>query len=364
MDDRYLYQKIAEAIRQEIFNHKLKPGDQLPSVRAMSNRWNCTIGTVQRAYRELTDQGLVTSRAGQGTRVVEQLPLMDDIPLRRANLVHRAEAFLLEALTSGYTPEEVEDSIRQALDHWRAVNRETPVSDRKTLRFAGSHDLVITWLASHFSEIAPGVKLKLSFNGSLGGLIALANHEADLAGCHLWDEPSKSYNMPYVQRLLPNRRIALVNLAQRHLGLILPPGNPNGVRNLRDLLLPGTRFANRQSGSGTRIWLEARLKEIGIDPAAINGYANEKMTHSEVAREVAEERANAGLGLEAAARSYGLDFIHLAREVYDLILPAENLTMPAIQALLHWLGENVSHDLITGLGGYDASRTGIITWSE
>ncbi len=362
MEDLYLYQKIAESIRQEILRGKLQPGDHLPTVREMASRWNCTIGTVQRAYRELARQGLALGRAGQGTRVIEPFPEQDDTPLRRASLIHRAETFLLEVLTAGYTPGEVEEAVRQALDRWRVIKQETTVSPKQILRYAGSHDLVLTWLASHFSEIAPGYELQLKFTGSLGGLIALAQDEADLAGCHLWDEDSRSYNLPYVKRLLPNRRVALINLAQRRLGLILPVGNPAGIQSLDDLNRPGLRFTNRQPGSGTRVWLDAHLRVTNIDPANIVGYTNEKMTHSEVAQEVAEGEANLGIGLEAAALGYGLDFIFLTNERYDLVIPAENLHLPAIESLTAWLRDEGGRGLIESMGGYDASRTGETTW--
>jgi len=69
MPETYLYQKIAEAIRQDILSGELKPGDRLPPLRQMTSRWGCTTGTVQRAYHELTQAGLVVSRAGQGTKV-------------------------------------------------------------------------------------------------------------------------------------------------------------------------------------------------------------------------------------------------------------------------------------------------------
>ena len=109
MEETYLYNQIASSIRKRILQGELQPGDRLPSVREMTLKWNCTIGTVQRAYQELAAQGLVTSRAGQGTHVVEHSLTQDDTGLRRAALVHRAEAFLLEVLTTGHTVDRSED---------------------------------------------------------------------------------------------------------------------------------------------------------------------------------------------------------------------------------------------------------------
>ncbi len=364
MDETYLYQKIAESIRQDVLEGSLKPGDRLPSVREMAARWDCTIGTVQRAYHELAQHGLVTSRTGRGTQIVEDIPTQDDAPLRKANLVHRAESFLLEVLTAGYSPSEVESAVQMALDRWRAIASQASAPAGMTLRFAGSHDLAVTWLAAHFGEIAPEYRLQLNFSGSLGGLIALAEGKADLAGCHLWDDRSDDYNLPFVRRLLPGRRTALVTLAHRRLGLILPPGNPAGVHSLQDLARPELIFANRQSGAGTRVWLDTNLKKLGIPPGEIQGYQTEMLTHSELARAIAEGRADLGVGLEASARALGLDFIFLVNERYDLAIPAECWQHPGIASLRSWLQSSSARTALARLAGYDISQTGQIRWVE
>jgi DNA-binding transcriptional regulator YhcF (GntR family) len=271
MDEPHLYRRIAEEIRQEILSGRRKPGDRLPSVREMADRWNCTIGTIQHAYGELSKQGLITSRAGQGTKIVEDLPDIHHTPMRWAMLVHRSEAYLLEVLTGGYKLEEVERAMHQAMERWRIIEQQEFPKEENILRFSGSHDLIVTWLASHFPEIFPGFNLQLNFSGSLGGLIDLAEGKADLSGSHLWDEESNRYNKAFVQRLLPGKRIALVTLASRRLGLILPPGNPGNIHSLSDLSRPGMRFVNRQSGSGTRVWLDIALRVKGIDTSRISG---------------------------------------------------------------------------------------------
>ena len=364
MDETHLYQQISESIRQQILNGKLKPGDRLPSVRKMTAQWSCSAGTVQRAYQELARQGLVTSHAGQGTRVIEQLPSQPEAPLRRAALLHRAEAFLLEVLTAGYTPPEIEEAVRQALDRWRILTHEVTSTPSQTLRFAGSHDLVVAWLASNFPEISPGFNLKIEFSGSRGGLFALAEGKADVAGCHLWDEESDTYNVPFVRRLFPGQRLALVTLAHRRLGLILPKGNPNQVEGLRDLARQGLRFANRQIGSGSRVWLDANLRKAGIDPDQIDGYNLEKLTHLEVALAVAEADIDVGLGLEAAAESFGLDFIPLTLERYDLVMLAPATELPAVRKLMAWLASSDAKQAIAKFNGYDTRQTGKLEWIE
>ena len=361
-----LYQQIAESVRQGILQGHLRPGDQLPTVRELAARWHCTPGTVQQAYKALAGQGLVVSRAGQGTRVGTALPAQatDETPMRRAALVHRAESFLLEVLTAGYTPAEIERAIRIALDRWRALAEEPPTPPKRVLRFVGSHDPAVSLIATRCADFAPGYALRLTFTGSLGGLIALAEGKADLAGSHLWDEASDSYNVPFIQRLLPGRRVALLTLAHRHLGLIVPPGNPAEIAGLEDLACPHLRFVNRQRGAGTRVWLDAQLHRRGIAPAGVAGYGAEVATHSEVARAVAEGQADVGLGVEAAALAYGLGFVPLTMERYDLVIPAEGWQTEPIQALAQWLMTEEAQAAIAGLGGYDTGETGRVAWVE
>jgi molybdate-binding protein/DNA-binding transcriptional regulator YhcF (GntR family) len=362
MSKKSLYQKIAEAIRQQILNQTLQPGDRLPSVREMAAQWDCTIGTVQRAYEELAQQGLVVSRPGQGTHVATAIPVEQAEPLRRAALVHRAEAFLLEVLTAGYAAEEVEQAVRLALDRWRTFSHQAADWPEKSIRFAGSHDPALTYITTHFDEVAPDYTAHLTFTGSLGGLIALAEGEADLAGAHLWDEESDTYNTAFVRRLLPGRRVALLTLAHRRLGLIVAPSNPHGISGLADLTQPGLRFVNRQAGAGTRVWLDAQLHRLGITAAQVDGYGREVQTHSEMARLIAEGESDVGLGIEAAALAFGLGFVPLTTERYDLVVPAEVWSRSPIQALARWLANPEAQQNILAIGGYDIHETGKVEW--
>jgi molybdate-binding protein/DNA-binding transcriptional regulator YhcF (GntR family) len=364
MDEPHLYLQIAEAVRQEILSGKVKAGDRLPPVREMSRRWNCTAGTVQRAYQELSRQGLVHTRAGQGTTVSGELLPKRETPLRRAQLQHQAETFLLEGLSAGFSPSEIEQAMRLALDRWRARPPESPDPEPGRLRFNGSHDPAVALIATHASEIFPGLTFEISYTGSLGGLMALAQGKADIGGSHLWDEESDTYNIPFVRKLLPGRPIMLVTLAQRRVGLITPPENPGKLRGLKDLVSPGLRFVNRNPGSGTRVWLDAQLKKLGLQNSQIEGYDQEKTTHYGVAQAVAEGKADTGLGIEAAALSFGLGFTLLTTEAYQLVIPAETWQQPAVQALVDWLQTPQAKAAIASLGGYDTTETGNTTWID
>ncbi len=365
METTTLYQRIADQIRQDILAGRYQPGDRLPPIRQLTQTWNCTLGTAQRAYQELAGQGLVVSQAGKGTHVAGKIAphlLQAQGPLRRANLVHRAESFLLEVLTAGHSIDDIQQAFDLALDRWRAIQPPTQgdqaAQARRVLRFVGSHDLAVTWLAAHFGDVLSGWSLELNFSGSLGGLIALAEGRADLAGAHLWDADTQSYNLPYLSRLFPGQRMQVVRLAQRRSGLILAPGNPLGISGLADLLRPEVRFVNRQGGSGTRVWLDTELDRLSIPRLRVRGYENEKLTHSELARAIAEGAADVGLGLESAAAAFQLDFLFLVEEPYDLVAYAERAETGPLNSLFSWLASARGRQAVGALRGYDSTHTG------
>ncbi len=206
--------------------------------------------------------------------------------------------------------------------------------------------------------------MHLTFSGSLGGLIALAEKDAEMAGCHLWDEESNTYNVPFIHRLFPNQRMAVLTLAFRRIGLIIPPGNPMQIERLQDLTRPGILFINRQAGSGTRVWLDVQLRMLGVNIKDVPGYKDERMTHSEVAGAIAKGQGNVGLGVQTAALAYGLDFIQLNTERYELVFPAEVWERPAAQSLFNWLKTPDAKRMIEDLGGYDTSETGRLAWVD
>jgi molybdate-binding protein/DNA-binding transcriptional regulator YhcF (GntR family) len=367
--ESFVYLEIAEAIRRLIVSGELQPGDRLPSVRVMAERWGCTPNTVSRGYALLSREGLVVGHRGGGTRVVStRADVAGSAPpeWEWANLVNRAETYLLESLSLGHSPAHAEAALAAAISRWQDLRR--PVSspeavvsvDRRdgVVRFAGSHDLSVELLGRSLLERTPPVTFSLDFIGSLGGLMALARGEADVAGTHLWDELTGAYNVPFVQRVLPNRKVMLLNLVQRVQGLIVPPGNPQELRSTADLARPEVRFVNRQPGSGTRVWLDIRLRREGVPSGDISGYDQEESTHLGVARAVAEEWATAGVGISAAAAAYGLSFVPLGEERYDLAIPWEIWDTAALVALREVVTSSHFKDAILALGGYDVSLTG------
>ena len=161
---------------------------------------------------------------------------------------------------------------------------------------------------------------------------------------------SGSYNEAYVRRLLPGQRVVLLTVAHRRLGLMVRPDRAARVDGLHSLAAGGLRFANRQPGSGTRVWLDSQLAALGIDPANIAGYDYTLATHTAVAQAVAAGQADAGLGVETAALAFGLHYQHLARERYDLVIPEANWHGGGVQAMAQWLASEAGKQTIRVVG--------------
>jgi molybdate-binding protein/DNA-binding transcriptional regulator YhcF (GntR family) len=357
-----LYQEIAESIRMDIIHGRLKAEDELPTVREMAEKWSCAPGTVLRAYQELAEQGLVVSRPGAGTHVTEALITPPQSPLRKATLINAAESFLLKALSSGYSINEIEPAFHTSLERYRKITNKPNIENLNSARFVGSHDPIITLMVEKLAEDHPEFSVHVNFAGSLGGLIALARGEADFAGSHLWDSETDCYNAPYIQRLFPGKRVALVHLVQRRLGLMTAPGNPAQIKGLEDLARADIQFINRQHGAGTRVWLEAQLTRLGINFGDISGYKTEVMTHTEIAEAVRSGEAETGLGIETAALAYGLNFVPLGTENYDLVVPETYWGHPVIQALIAFLENKDLKDTIQQMGGYELGTSGTVDW--
>ncbi len=229
-----------------------------------------------------------------------------------------------------------------------------------TIVAIGSHDLTLDLLADRLRRSYPAYSLSSSNVGSLGGLMALRRGESHLAGSHLLDEESGEYNLPFVRRYLRGRDIVVVNLVRRVQGLIVAPGNPLAVTHLGDLRRPDIAFVNRQRGSGTRVLLDYKLAELGIDPSEIRGYDREEYTHLAVAASVAAGGADTGLGILSAARALDVDFVPLMSEQYDLVAPREFYDSDLLRPLFELIRSDAFRVAVDALGGYDTSSTGSV----
>lgn len=229
-----------------------------------------------------------------------------------------------------------------------------------TIVIIGSHDLTIDLLAAELKKINPFLNISSSNVGSLGGLMALKKKKAHLAGSHLFDPETGIYNLTYIDRYLKDVPVKVVNLVIRHQGLIIPKGNPKDIKGIEDLTRPDVTMVNRQRGAGTRILLDYKLKSLGISPENIKGYDHEEFSHMAVAVDVLSDRADVGLGIYAAARALDLDFIPIATEEYDLVIPEKFWETEKVQTIYKLINSEPFKQAVEKMGGYDTSKTGTI----
>jgi putative molybdopterin biosynthesis protein len=230
---------------------------------------------------------------------------------------------------------------------------------RNTIVCIGSHDTALDVLGNFLKKKHPELSLSSAHVGSMGGLLALKRGEAHLAGTHLLDEETHVYNVSYIKKLIPERRIVLVNLVHRDQGLLVKKGNPKGIRGFEDLSRGDVMFVNRQAGAGTRLLTDMHLKKLRIDPGSVKGYDHEEYTHMAVGAAVISGAADTGLAVLSAALALGLDFIPVAKEQYDLAIPQEFYETSLLQPLIEIIRGNAEFRAqIIAMGGYDVSDMG------
>ena len=229
-----------------------------------------------------------------------------------------------------------------------------------TIVAIGSHDLVLDLAASALRAGDAMVTLASSNVGSLGGLVALRDGLCHIAGSHLLDPATGEYTVPYVDQVFGAAapEVAIIRLVHREQGLLVAPGNPLGISGIHDLAGPGLRYVNRQRGAGTRVLLDHELSKLGMDPDAVDGYAREEPTHLAVAAAIAAGRADAGLGIMAAAKAFGLGFVPVTSEPYDLVIAPGALDSPQLAPLWSLLRSDRFQRAVTELGGYSTKEMG------
>ena len=289
---------LTEEVAARIAEGTLAPGAELPSLRALARERGVSVGTAARAYAALADAGAIVGSPRSRSRVAPE--------------GHRAAAQLLAPAGT---------------------------------RIAGSDDLALDLLLTD----GPAGIDRVGAPGSFGGLTALWRGTADAAALHLATLDGE-YNAPFARRILEGRRPVLITLWHREQGIMVPPGNPEGIGDVGDLLR--YRVALRPMGTGTRALLERALREQGLDPASLSGPVF--TSHLEAALAVASGLAAATVGVRAAAELAGLDFVPILWEPFDVALPAG--AVAALEPLLASLDDRRGR--IEALGGYDLERAG------
>ena len=227
------------------------------------------------------------------------------------------------------------------------------------VRIHASHGYAVAALVAELTG-RDTLPVDIRYRGSAEAVAALAHGECDFAGFHLPRSGFRASCAAIYRRWLDDERHGLVHLTRRTQGIFLQKGNPRQVQGLSDLARGDLRFVNRQQGSGTRLLLDLALREIGIDPARIDGYASTELTHTAIAAFVASGMADAGFGVAPAAHHFGLDFIPVVDEDYYFAFERSRMTSRAVGAVLEVLASGPFRAQVSALEGYDPSECGAL----
>ena len=183
-----------------------------------------------------------------------------------------------------------------------------------------------------------GLTTDRCYLSSFEGLLALYERKVDAAACHLYAVDEKSFNVPYVRRLIPGVKAVLINVSYRKQGFYVAAGNPKEILGWRDLARRDISILNRRAGSSARILLDGQLMRMNLDPRQIKGYETEMKSHLTMAAAIADGEADLAIGTERISRQIdGLDFIPLLEERYDLVMRRDSMENPAAETILEIL---------------------------
>lgn len=222
--------------------------------------------------------------------------------------------------------------------------------------FNGSHDLSIDYLSSFLQKKSISSKIVSTHTGSMAGMLAIKKGEAHVAGIHLLDPETKTYNQSYIKKLLHGENVVLYPFLNRKQGWIVPKGNPLQITSVSDIASQKATFVNRQKGAGTRILFDMLIREAGIEADVISGYNREYFTHLSVAAEVKMDQEAVGLGIYSAAKAMHLDFIPVADESYDLLMKKDFFESEQGKSLITIIQSEAFIKEIENMGGYEVVR--------
>lgn len=214
----------------------------------------------------------------------------------------------------------------------------------------------ISVLARH--TLAAGVELVLAHRNSSQALELLRDNLVHIAGAHLRDERSGESNVPAIARLFPKNKVAVFSFALWEEGIVIAPGNPKSIRGIDDLARRDVSIVNREKGAGSRQLLDSSLSRAKIDPTRVQGYLKTAPGHLAAAWQVRTGAADCCIATGVAARIYGLGFLPLVSERYDLAIRRPDVDLPGVQALLDTLNRARFRRELESIGGYDMRPAG------
>lgn len=216
---------------------------------------------------------------------------------------------------------------------------------------AGGHDPLLEWALRESGSSIAGF-----LDGAVDGLKRAEADQCILAGLHIPED--KGWNVATVEAKFAQKPWVLIEWARRRRGLILRPGllrRPSAFKDVR-----GLRFQARQAASGSELVLERLLAAEKMSRSDLHTVESVERSEMDLAMSLAQGNADVGLGIEAAARQFQLDFVPLIEERFDLLVWRKAYFDPPFQKLLALCRSDRFHARANALGGYDVSALGTV----
>jgi excisionase family DNA binding protein len=259
-------------------------------------------------------------------------------------------------LIDGWIESNAQKSLGQAREKSRRVEG--------ALLASGSNDPILDILHTYMRNLYPEFYILTANTGSTDGLKALNKGYTDIAWSHLFDPKTGEYNIPFLPNYVPDIKPVVVNLFCRDLGFLVTAKNPLGIHGFEDLARKEVKFINRQKGAGTRVLLDFNLKRLRIPSSQITGYEKEVYTHLEVGISILSKESDVGIATVAVSKFFGLSFIPITTESFDMILDQSTFFEKGVQAFMEVLNSDGFRKRITKLGNYDFKNSGKILYSK
>ncbi|MCP1122023.1 helix-turn-helix transcriptional regulator [Bacillus sp. 3103sda1] len=223
-------------------------------------------------------------------------------------------------------------------------------------------DLSLDMLTKHLENHLKAPNILRAYQGSLTSLIQMYQGKGDIVSLHLFDGDTGEYNIPFVKRILVGQPCIVINLLSRTSGFYVQKGNPKRIKTLQDLCDASVQFVNRERGSGIRVLVDEQLRINGVSKKSIVGYDWEESNHIGVASQVANGKADVGIGAEKVAQIVNIDFVPLIQERYDLVILKTEENTALIETVKEVLQSPEFQNELCAIGGYDISKTGKIMY--
>ena len=235
----------------------------------------------------------------------------------------------------------------------------TQISNNQEIVISGQ-DIVLDILGKMIENKVKNTRTYRLNIGSYSGLYEMYHNRVSISSCHLWDSLTDTYNTNFVEKLLPGIPCVLINIAYRTQGFYVQKGNPKNIHTWEDLNKKNITMINREKGSGVRILIDNKLKNLNLS-SNIEGYHIEETSHLGVASYIARGKADVGIGNEKVSKQVdNIDFIPIQKERYDLVIKKSDLNNPIYKSIIEIISSDEFKSELKGIGGYDLKDTGKI----